>query len=82
MEGPQSDKDVLLYRQMAGDVANRDLPIATRAAALDAIEKVAQKYRSGEFVPPGPQRGGNQPRAAASPTSPGLPAGWSVQTRP
>jgi hypothetical protein len=82
MEGPQSDKDVLLYRQMAGDVANRDLPIATRAAALDAIEKVAQKYRSGEFVPPGPQRGGNQPRVAAPPTSPGLPAGWSVQTRP
>ena len=80
MEGPQSDKDVLLYRQMAGDVANRDLPIATRAAALDAIEKVAQKYKSGEFVP-AQRPPGAAPRATTPPTSPGLPAGWSVTTR-
>jgi hypothetical protein len=57
MEGPQSDKDVLLYKQMAGDVANDKLPIATRAAALDAIEKLSQKYISGEYVPPTKQTG-------------------------
>jgi hypothetical protein len=44
MQGPQSDKDVLLYRQMAGDVANRSLPASRRLAALDSLEKLQNKY--------------------------------------
>jgi hypothetical protein len=44
MQGPQSDKDVLLYRQMAGDVSNRGLPASRRLAALDTLEKLQNKY--------------------------------------
>lgn len=44
MEGPQSDKDVQLYKEMAGDLANDTLPIATRQAALRQIRALQQKY--------------------------------------
>ena len=42
-EGPQSDKDVLLYRQMAGDLANSNLPRETRKAALAQIRQLNEK---------------------------------------
>lgn len=44
MEGPQSDKDVQLYKEMAGDLANDRLPVATRQAALRQIRGLQQKY--------------------------------------
>lgn len=44
MQGPQSDKDVQLYKQMAGDLANPNLPVATRMAALRTIRSLNQKY--------------------------------------
>lgn len=44
MEGPQSDKDVQLYKEMAGDLANDTLPVATRQAALRQIRGLQQKY--------------------------------------
>ena len=44
MQGPQSDKDVLLYRQMAADVGNSNLPASRRLASLDALEKLQNKY--------------------------------------
>ena len=44
MEGPQSDKDVDLYKKMAGDVGNSGLPISTRLAALDTMQKLFSKY--------------------------------------
>ena len=44
MQGPQSDKDVLLYRQMAADVGNSKLPSSRRLAALDTLEKLQGKY--------------------------------------
>lgn len=44
MQGPQSDKDVQLYRQMAGDLANPNLPRETRMAALAQIEALNRKY--------------------------------------
>lgn len=44
MQGPQSDKDVLLYKQMAGDLANPSLPVATRTAALQTIRALNEKY--------------------------------------
>lgn len=46
MEGPQSDKDVQLYKEMAGDLANDTLPVATRQAALRQIRGLQQKYAS------------------------------------
>lgn len=44
MQGPQSDKDVQLYKQMAGDLANPNLPVQTRMAALKEIRRLNQKY--------------------------------------
>ena len=44
MEGPQSDRDVEMYKQMAGDVGNENLPVSTRLAALEQIEILNLKY--------------------------------------
>lgn len=44
MEGPQSDADVKLYRQAAGDVANPNIPTGDRLAALQQIKSLNQKY--------------------------------------
>ena len=52
MEGPQSNIDVEMYKEMAGNVADPTIPIQTRLAALDTIEKLNQKYKglnSGEI---------------------------------
>lgn len=43
-EGPQSDYDVQIYRQAAGDFANPSEPVATRLAALDAMITILKKY--------------------------------------
>lgn len=43
-EGPQSDKDVALYKQAAGDVANRSLPYEQRVAALGTLKTVMTPY--------------------------------------
>lgn len=76
MQGPQSDKDVLLYKQMAGDVSNRTLPASRRLAALDALEGLQKKYadinQGGNYTPPASP-------AAAAPANNGLPSGWSVE---
>lgn len=47
MSGPQSDKDVQLYREMAGQVADPSLPIATRQAASKTIRMMNEKYAGG-----------------------------------
>lgn len=44
MEGPQSDKDVALYRQMAGLVGDSTVPAETRRAALNTVYKLHQRY--------------------------------------
>jgi hypothetical protein len=44
MEGPQSDRDVELYKQAAGNAGNSGLPISTRLAALDTMQKLYGKY--------------------------------------
>lgn len=44
MSGPQSDKDVQLYREMAGQIADETVPIETRRAALDTVEQIQRKY--------------------------------------
>ncbi|MDM1720528.1 hypothetical protein [Acinetobacter towneri] len=45
MSGPQSDKDVQMYREMAGELADDTKPIATRLAALQSIKQLNDKYR-------------------------------------
>lgn len=44
MSGPQSDKDVQLYREMAGDLNNSTLPVETRLEALKVIKALNDKY--------------------------------------
>lgn len=51
MQGPQSDKDVQLYKEMAGDLANDQLPVPTRLAAMRTIQELNQKYAGGQPAP-------------------------------
>lgn len=44
MSGPQSDKDVQLYREMAGAVGDASKPIETRLAALQTVREIQQRY--------------------------------------
>jgi len=46
MEGPQSDKDTLLYRQMAAQVGDRTVPASVRLKALDTLGQLQEKYKS------------------------------------
>lgn len=53
MTGPQSDKDVQLYREMAGQIGDPTLPAETRKAAANVILKLNQKYISDNTKPAG-----------------------------
>lgn len=64
MSGPQSDKDVLLYRQMAGQIGDPSVPVETRKAAMKAVRALNEKY-AGATPPVAP--------------SAGIPSGWSVK---
>jgi len=44
MSGPQSDKDVLLYKQMAGQIGDPTIPVEQRLAAMNTIESLNIKY--------------------------------------
>jgi hypothetical protein len=54
MSGPQSDKDVLLYKQMAGKIGDPWVPYEEKKAAMDTIREVNRRYAS-------------QPQATAAP---------------
>ena len=47
MSGPQSDKDVLLYKQMAGDLGNPTLPASVRKAAAQTVREIQRTYLNG-----------------------------------
>ena len=44
MSGPQSDKDVQLYREMAGEVGDSTIPVKRRQAAAAMLRKLNEKY--------------------------------------
>lgn len=44
MEGPQSDKDVVLYKEMAAQVGDSTVPVDRRIAALDTVKGLWAKY--------------------------------------
>jgi len=44
MEGPQSDRDVVLYREMAAMVGDSTVPVARRKAALETVKGLWAKY--------------------------------------
>lgn len=57
MSGPQSDKDVQLYREMAGRIGDPSVTSGNKAAALQTIQELNEKYLS--------QNQGSMPAAAA-----------------
>lgn len=65
MSGPQSDKDVAMYKDMAGNLSDPTIPIETRLAALETIEKLNEKYKV--------LNSGGIPATLAKPSSGGKP---------
>jgi len=72
MEGPQSNMDVQLYRQMAGQIGDATVPAKTKAAALDSIEKLNRKYANGS----GPTGGATGDFGAPAKNA----KGWALHT--
>lgn len=44
MEGPQSNLDAQLYREMAGQIGDPTVPVETRRAAMQTIRAINEKY--------------------------------------
>jgi hypothetical protein len=57
MSGPQSDKDVMLYKEMAGRIGDPSVTSGNKGAALQVLEQLTEKYLS--------QNQGSLPAAAA-----------------
>lgn len=71
MEGPQSDKDVMLYREMAGQIGDPTIPAAQKKAAMEMVRAINSRY-TGQQQPAG--------APAATPSQrPPAPAVSSVQ---
>lgn len=73
MEGPQSNYDVALYQQAAGDLANTKKPAATRLAAIKTLREINNKYAhanqdDGGVLTPPPD-GAVLPNVGASPVA-------------
>lgn len=60
MSGPQSDKDVQLYKQMAGDIGDPTVPQSRKLAALQVIEEIQKRNALGGSTQ-------NSPQPAAAP---------------
>ena len=56
MSGPQSDKDVMLYRQMAGVIGDPTIPTERKLAALATVEEIQRRY-AGQQAPKAPAAG-------------------------
>jgi hypothetical protein len=51
MEGPQSDKDTALYKQMAGKIGDPNVPNGTKLAAVKVIRDMHKKYSANAGAP-------------------------------
>ena len=51
MSGPQSDKDVLLYKEMAGKLGDPTVPTSQKIAAMNSINELQAKYAGINPVP-------------------------------
>jgi len=45
MEGPQSDADVKLYRDAAGQIGDPTVPASIKKAAVGTIRQLQEKYK-------------------------------------
>jgi hypothetical protein len=61
MSGPQSDKDVLLYKEMAGQIGDPTIPAEQKRAAMQTIRELNTRYAGGGTLAPA---GGNIPPGA------------------
>lgn len=57
MEGPQSNADVTMYRQAAGEIGDPTAPRANKMAALETIREIQSRY-AGVPVAAKPREGG------------------------
>ncbi len=63
MEGPQSNFDAELYKEMAGKVGDSLIPVGDREAALDSLLELQAKYKHlNPDQPAAPQPGGGASR--------------------
>lgn len=76
MSGPQSDKDVLLYKQMAGEIGDPTIPNERKMAALEVIKEIQQRHAGQQAAmrPPGSMGSGS---FGMTPNS-----GWSIKPLP
>jgi hypothetical protein len=54
MSGPQSDKDVLLYKQMAGQIGDPTIPADQKRAAIKTIREINQRQAGQAAKPAAP----------------------------
>jgi hypothetical protein len=77
MQGPQSNYDVQLYQQMAGDVGNTSKPVADRLAAVQFMKAI----HAGQAFMPGPD-GRPVLKTGSAPAAPAGGGGWSITREP
>ena len=70
LEGQQSDRDLLLYRQMVGQIGDASLPLQTRMAALDSLDALNKKFSESSINPSTQVGTPGIPRPGLSPVMP------------
>jgi hypothetical protein len=77
MSGPQSDKDVQLYRQMAAVIGDETIPYAQKVAALGQVRTIQERYAG---MTPGSSKPANA--GAVAPESVPTATGWGIRRLP
>lgn len=72
MEGPQSDKDVALYRQMAAQIGDPTVPASQKKAAMQTLRSLYARYGAQSQT-------GNSTNRSATP-APTNNRGWTLHT--
>lgn len=68
MEGPQSDNDIKMYKQMAAVIGDSTIPVSRRKAALNTLKDLQKKYITGYYHP---KFGGTRPNTPNANTNAG-----------
>lgn len=68
MTGPQSDKDVLLYKQMAGQIGDPAVPADTKRAAIRTIREIQQRQIQLAAAPTSDAGGAGKPTSTGAQT--------------
>jgi hypothetical protein len=65
MSGPQSDKDVQLYKEMAGSLGDPTVPVEQKLAAIETLKQINKKYTN--------------PQNIQNTSPPANTGGWSIR---